>query len=351
MVQSKTINIDTKSDSFDVNGLKTGTINLDKVITKARSIFKNSDKGLGLQLNTGASLASSKDFADYVAWPGSPFHLLTDIVGLPFGKIIQISGRPDSGKSTHAMQFMKLAQDQGCIVVLWDSEGKFGTNRFDHKFDGCSADLAVCTSRMISEGADEVESLVHAIMEAYPDKKVLIVWDSIGGSLPKSEKGKSKRDSKQMAEAAKENGAVVRGFVMLMEEYRNRQTNKDRIGILLINQVYSNIGAPGQVESGGQKVAFHSSLILQMTRTGNLFKVRAGIKRKIGIKTKVRVKKNHLFDGDDTIAEMILNISAGGITVNSSDPAYKLVPENLQDKNTEDLIDVNDDDPWEGNDE
>ncbi len=308
------------------------TKTLDSIVEGARGAFKNKESGLGLQIISGDKVNKSNKESDFVVWKDSPWQLCTSLPGVPFGKVVQISGRPDSGKSTHAMQFMKQAQDQGHLVLLWDAEQKFSMRRFENYFGGNAKELLVVTSKMISEGADMVEALVHSAMEKMPDKKILIVWDSVGGSLPKSEKGKSKRDSRQMAEAAKENGQVVRGFVMLMEEYRDREKNEERIGVLLINQVYSNIGAPGQVESGGQKVAYHSSLIVQLTRTADLFKTRDKIKRKVGIRTKMRVKKNHLFDGEDTIAEMLLDITAGGISVSASDPAHKLVTEALQSK-------------------
>lgn len=319
---------------------------LNNIVNDARSIFKNKEKGLGLQIVTGDSISRSSKKSDFVYWEDSPWQLCTSILGVPFGKIVQISGRPDSGKSTHAMQFMALAQQQGHLVVLWDAEQKFSPKRFDKHFGGKSSDLLMVKSKMISEGADMVEAIVHSAMKALPDKKILIVWDSVGGSLPKSEKGKSKRDSRQMAEAAKENGSVARGLVMLMEEYRDKEKNEERIGVLLINQVYANIGAPGQVESGGQKLAFHSSLVTQLTRVADLFKVRDKIKRKVGIRTKMRVKKNHLFDGDDSIAEMLLDITAGGISVSSSDPAYKLVSENLQSKEEFEPA-ADDEDIWE----
>jgi len=329
-------------NSVDINLSNT----IDEIVNDARSIFKNKEKGLGLQIISGSQMNKSAKDSDYVVWKDSPWHLSTSLPGVPFGKVVQISGRPDSGKSTHAMQFMKLAQDQGHLVLLWDAEQKFSVRRFEKHFGGNANDLLVVTSKMISEGADMVEALVHATMSRLPNKKIFIVWDSVGGSLPKSEKGKSKRDSRQMAEAAKESGQVVRGFVMMMEDYRDRETNEEKVGVLLINQVYSNIGAPGQVESGGQKVGYHSSLIVQLTRVTDLFRVRDKVKRKVGIKTKMRIKKNHLFDGDDTIAEISLDITAGGIAVSKSDPAYKLVKEHLQSK--EDFEqETSDEDGWE----
>ncbi|HDY68549.1 MAG TPA: hypothetical protein ENH85_12235, partial [Candidatus Scalindua sp.] len=174
---------------------------LDQIVKGARSSFKKTETGLGLQIISGDNISKPSKDSDFVFWKNSPWELCTSIIGVPFGKVVQISGRPDSGKSTHAMQFMRLAQDQGHLVVLWDAEQKFSTKRFDNHFKGSSKDLLVVTSKMISEGADLVEALVHSARAKLPDKKILIVWDSVGGSLPKSEKGKSKRDSRQMAEA------------------------------------------------------------------------------------------------------------------------------------------------------
>lgn len=321
-------------------------VDLNKVIEKARAIFKNKEKGLGKQLVRGSDIPKPTKNEDFVHWLNSSWELLTSIKGCPFGKIIQIAGKPDSGKSTHAMEFMSRAQKQGHIVILWDAEGKFGSKRFDTYFGGRSEDLLVVTSKMILEGSDMVDSYVHTMKELYPEKKIFIVWDSVGGTLPTAEFTKNKRDSRQMAEASKENAMVCRGFVQLMETYRDKKTSEYTISVLLINQTYANIGAPGQKESGGQKVEYFSSLIIQLTRKADLFRQRDGIKRKIGIKTRARVKKNHLFDGEDTLAEMVLDITAGGVTVNKADPAYKLASVEQQSK--EDFVEEDDSDEHKG---
>jgi len=316
-------------------------IDLDKVINKARDDFKNSEKGLGLQLCTGNNIPRPDSDEDFICWKNSSWELLTSLRGLPYGKICQIAGKSDSGKSTHAMEFMKRAQDQGNQVILWDSEGKFSPTRFDNYFKGNSSELLIVPSKMILIGSDMIDSYVHSIKSIYPDQKILIVWDSVGGTLPTAESSKSKRESRQMAEASKENAIVCRGFVQLMEQYRNEKTGKHSIATLLINQTYANIGAPGQVESGGQKVAFFSSLIIQLTRRADLFRVSKKVKRKIGITTRAMIKKNHLFDGEDTIAEMKLDITAGGVTVNKSDPAYNLV--NSVHRTNKDFVEESDD--------
>jgi RecA/RadA recombinase len=307
-------------------------IDFDKIINRARANFINKDKGLAQQLVSGSNIPRPTKPEEFVYWPDSPWHLMTQVPGLPFGRIVQIAGKPDSGKSTHAMQFMKLAQDQDHVVILWDPENKFSVKRFENFFGGCADDLLVVTNRMISEGCDLIEAYVRAIAAEAPNKKILIVWDSVGGTLPKSEntdvtdkKSTTKRGSRQMAEAAKENGMAVRGFVALMEEFKDRDSNQERIAVLLINQTYSNIGSVGQKESGGQKVEFFSSIIIQMSRVADLTKIRNKVKYKLGITSRAKIRKNHLIDKEDTIAEIRLDITAGGIKVNAKDPAISLV--------------------------
>lgn len=298
---------------------------LDDILKEARASFSGNDKGLGLQITSGADISRPSKDSDFICYKGSHWEQLTGIKGLPFGKVVQIAGRPDSGKSTHAMAFMKSAQDDGVYVILWDAENKFSPARFDNYFHGDSKKLLLVPSKMILIGGDQIEALVNAIMNKKPTAKILIIWDSVGGTLPKNEshdaeddkKGKGFRGSKQMAAAAKENGQVLRGLIRLMEEYKDKQTNEERIAVLLINQSYANIGSPGQKESGGQKVEYFSSLILQLTRKKDLTKTRDKVKRKIGIVTRAKVKKNHLFDGEDSVAEMDLLITAGGIRLAS----------------------------------
>ncbi|HUS88849.1 MAG TPA: hypothetical protein VMW91_05680, partial [Desulfosporosinus sp.] len=186
----------------------------------------------------------------------------------------------------------------------------------------------------------------HEAKKMDPDVKILVVWDSVGGTLAKNEgvhvsdKGKyegSMSDSKQLAAAAKENGQVMRGMVRLVDQYKDNKTNNESIAVLLINQTYSNIGSPGQKNSGGQKVEFFSSIIVQLSRKGDLTFTRDKIKRRKGIVSRAKVSKNHLFDGDDTIAEMELAITAGGISLLSD---YKILEKNKtgwEDNDEEDI--------------
>lgn len=287
-------------------------VDINKVVNAVHSAY-GKNKGLASQISTGSGITRPTKPSEFVVWKDSPWQELTGIMGLPLGKVVQIAGKSNAGKSTHAMQFMKLAQDQGFIVVVWDSEGKFSASRFDNYFKGDSSQLIVCTARFILEGADECEKIIHAIKEQDQDAKILLVWDSVGGSLAKNEEENSLLEGKQMAAAPKDNGAAIRAFVRLMDKYKNREKNEETISVLLINQLYSNIGSVGSTQSGGVKIEYFSSLIVQLTRKKDLTVVKKGVKMKTGIVTRAKVSKNHLFDGEMNVAELDLVITAGGI--------------------------------------
>jgi ABC-type dipeptide/oligopeptide/nickel transport system ATPase subunit len=50
-----------------------------------------------------------------------------------------------------------------------------------------------------------------------------------------------------------------------------------------------------------------------MTRKKDLTRVKGGDKFKYGILSRAKVKKNHLFDGDECISELDVAVSAEGI--------------------------------------
>jgi RecA/RadA recombinase len=309
-------------------------LDLDKIISKVRASY-GKEKSLAEQVSLGSTITKPKDDDEFVLWENSPWSELTNCRGLVMGRIHQVAGRPDSGKSTTAMQCMKLAQDQDCLVILWDTENKWSTARFVQHFKGDPSRLITITSRMILEGAEEIERVIHAAKEQDSSCRILIVWDSVAATLAKNEGESSITDSKQLAVAAKEVGLVMRAFVRLMEKYKNRETNKETICLMAINQTYANIGSVGQKESGGQKLEYFSSIILQLTRKSDLTKIKDGIKRKIGIVSRAKVRKNHLFDGTDSIAELDLTVTAGGIELLSKQKTKKETTE-ASDWSTED---------------
>lgn len=290
-------------------------IDINKLVKKAQESYNKKEQGLSRQLSTGTGLIRPSEDKDYVVWTnGDHWKTLTHLKGIPFGRIIEISGKPDSGKSTHAMAFMKFAQDQGTLVILWDAEKKFSAKRFDDKIGGCSDNLLIVDTNNILNGAKAVAHFVNSAKEMNPNVKILIVWDSVGASLNSTEdKDDSEDHSQQPGVTAKENAYAIRKFNKLSNKYINRESGEETIATLVINQTYANIGSVGQTEKGGGEIYYLSSVIIQLSRKQDLTRVKGGEKYKYGIVSRAKVKKNHLFDGDECIAEMDLVISADGV--------------------------------------
>jgi RecA/RadA recombinase len=292
-------------------------INLDALVKKAQDSYAKKEAGLSKQLSTGSSLIRPDSDSDYVLWSkGDHWQALTHLKGLPFGRIIQISGKPDSGKSTHAAAFMKFAQDQDVLVILWDAEKKFSPERFNNKIGGNSDNLLLVDTNNIINGAKAVAHFVNAAKEMSPNVKILIVWDSVGACVNSTEDKEDSEDfSQQPGVTAKEIAYAVRKFNKLSNKYINRETGEETISTLIINQTYARIGigVSGQVEKGGSELYYLSSVIVQLSRKQDLSRVRQGEKYKYGIVTRAKMLKNHLFSGDECIAEMDLVVSADGI--------------------------------------
>jgi RecA/RadA recombinase len=309
----KTVNLESVSESTP-RKMSKSKIDISDLVAKAQGRFDKKKSNIAARMRRGDEIILSQNPEDYI---GSPeidkfWKPLTGILGIPYGRIVQIAGKPDSGKSTAAMLCMKAAQEQGTTVILWDSEGKFDSTRYRERMGGDPSEIPVAPSRNILEGVQQVVAYVKALKEMEPDQKILIVWDSVGASINSAEDEENDDYSKQPGVTAKEVSWGIRRFNQLIEKFRDANGNYT-IAILCINQVYANIGSVGFKQKGGSEIEYLSSLILEMSRKATLTKTRNKQKIKYGITTVARVKKNHLFGGDDCVAELDLVVSAGGI--------------------------------------
>lgn len=306
--------IDMVKNNKSIDDNMVAGLDINKLVKKAQESYDKKETGLAKQLSTGKTILRPSEDKDFVLWTkGDHWHTLTHLRGIPFGKIVQISGKPDSGKSTHAMNFMKFAQDQNVLVILWDSEKKFSPNRFDTKMGGQSDKLVVVNTNNLLEGSEAVAKFVHAAKELKPTVKILIVWDSVGASLNSTEDNEEEKFSNQPGVSARQTSYAIKKFNKLINKYMDKTTGEETVAVLAINQTYASINSVGQVEKGGGELYYLSSVIIQLSRKQDLNRTKQGEKYKYGIVSRAKVRKNHLFDGDECIAEMDLVISAEGV--------------------------------------
>lgn len=283
------------------------------IASEVQKLYKKDEKSQDM-ITTGDTIRQEYTSKDGVPVPeGHPLSELVSLPCVPYNKIIQISGPPDSGKSTSSGQLMAAAQKSGHLVILWDSEDKFDAHRFDTQFGGVSADLLIVKTNEILQGGEKVRKLVLAAKSKYPDAKILLVWDSVGGSQARgaAERELDSEKHGQPGQDAKENGAVMKMMVGLINKFN------DSIAVILINQVYAKIGfmQVGDAESGGKKIEFHSSLIIRLKRIKTLTKQVKGRKVKYGILTRATVAKNHLSQSETSLHQLDFEITASGAKV------------------------------------
>lgn len=284
-----------------------------KIVADVQKLYAKDAKSKDM-ITTGDTVRQDYTEADGIPVPaGNPLRELLGLPCVPFNKIVQISGPPDSGKSTSSGQLMAAAQKAGYAVILWDAEQKFDAQRFDKQFGGSAEDILLVNTNEILQGGEKVRKLAVAIKESYPEAKILIVWDSVGGSQARgaAERELDSEKHGQPGQDAKENGAVMKMVVGLINKY------SDSIAMVLINQVYAKIGfmQHGDAESGGKKIEFHSSAIIRLKRIKVLTKTVKHQKVKYGILTRATVAKNHLSQGATSLHQLDFEITAAGASI------------------------------------
>ena len=261
--------------------------------------------GLGSDLET-----LSNDPGDYVVLPDW-FKNGSGLMGLPFGKWIQISGRPDSGKTSLAMEAIRAAQLQGHGVIYIETEGKTGPDRLEAL--GIDPSGVITIMSAITEEIYECASkATDAFFAAYPDKKLLIIIDSYGNTS-------SMRDANL---DLTKNVAQVGGHAKInrlgIGIFKAKQISNP-IAMLVINYSYGNIGSVGETNAGGRALEYACLLVIQATRMRNNYKTVKGVQVMNGVRVKWKFSKNQTFaikeDGKtlQLLKELVLDINKKGI--------------------------------------
>ncbi len=281
-----------------------------EVVKRAQALY-GKDKVGAAMLATGGVLRRPTKPEEFVLAPeGHPWQQLTGLLGIPYDSIVQFAGAYDSGKSTGAGEFMASAQQQGVYVILGDSEKKFDKNRYDTRLKGNSAELLVVQSTMIRKLAGGMLKYVKTIKEADPAAKIFLVHDSIGGSVSRARAERDIDDEKsnQPGSEAVENSDYMKHIVATMDKYPGT------IAMLLVNQMTDKIGfgQKGQSRSGGHKISFHSSMILEFKKIKTVTKTVKGVEVKTGIISSVKIDKNHLSQTENSVNKMNIAVTANG---------------------------------------
>jgi len=277
-------------------------LDVNDIVNKIRASFKN--EKLGYKIGTGSNLKvlEEKDFIKLPNWWREP----TQTFGIPFGRMTIIAGQPDSGKTSLAIQAIKAAVEQGCIVIYTETEGK--TTEKDFLAWGVDPNQIIVVSSVIAEEAFELTFKAwEAAKDEYPETPLLVVFDSLGNVISQRDSDIDLTEqSSQPGGKGKINRIGLNKMIAKMSE--------DNAAVLLITYTYDLMGSPGKKNAGGDAMNFFSILTYQTARKKWLEKTVKGEKQRIGAEVIFKLYKNHINKENPGKKEIYFQITKEGMS-------------------------------------
>lgn len=286
-------------------------VNYDEILDLMKERAVERDKKANTDIyGLGTNMWMPEKEEDFVVGP-EWWQTMSGVLGIPYGFIVQIAGTTDSGKTSAVIEFARKAQEQDVIVVWIDSERKTTKKRLTQ----WGVDPKKVILSQINTLEDMYESLdvtLEVLERKYPEKKILVIVDSLGNTPSETEREISIRESVQMGRRANVNN---RGFSRIIPSLGKK------IAVLVINQTYDNMGSPGKQNKGGKNKDFFSVIIFQTTRIGWIEGQVKGQKVRKGAKVKWNVYKHHLIDNEKFQGKVYeLDITGKGISLKGEAP-------------------------------
>ena len=218
----------------------------------------------------------SAGFHDPVDWISTGNHTLNYLIsgdfnkGVPLGKVSVFAGESGSGKSFICSgNLVRNAQEQGCQVVLFDSENALDEDWLKAlNVDTDPSKLLKISVSMIDDVAKAISEFMKDYKSNYGDleyeemPKLLFVVDSLGMLLTPTdvaqfEKGDMKGD---MGRKPKALASLVRNTVNQIAPFP--------IGIVATNHTYASqdMFDPDDKISGGQGFIYASSIVVAIKK-------------------------------------------------------------------------------------
>jgi recombination protein RecA len=204
--------------------------------------------------------------------------------GLPVGRITEITGLEQSGKSLLSAHLLAETQRKGGVAVLIDTETAVSREFLEA--------IGVDISKLLYVSVDTVEGIFEAcetiieqVRKGDKDRLVTIVVDSVAAA-----------SSKKEMEADYDKDGYATDKAIIISKAMRKITNmigRQSIALVFTNQLRQKMNAmfgDPWTTSGGKALAFHASVRLRLKNMGQL---KAG-DRIVGIKVRTQVIKNRM---------------------------------------------------------
>ena len=205
--------------------------------------------------------------------------------GLPVGRIAEITGLEQSGKSLLSAHLLAETQKKGGVAVLIDTET--AVNREFLEAIGVDISKLLYVSVDTVEGIFEAcETIIEKIRTSDKNRLVTIVVDSVAAASTKKE-----------LEADYDKDGYATDKAIIISKAMRKITNmigRQNICLVFTNQLRQKMNAMAFSDpwttSGGKALAFHASVRFRLKSMGQL---KIGDKI-VGIKVRAQVIKNRL---------------------------------------------------------
>jgi len=209
--------------------------------------------------------------------------------GFPVGRISEVTGLEQSGKSLLAAHALASTQKMGGLAILIDTEAAISKEYMSAI--GIDIDkLLYLPLETMEDIFEAIETIITKVRQKQKDKIVTIVVDSVMGA-----------STKQELEAGFDKDGYATSKSIIISKGMRKLTNlisRQHICLIFTNQLRVKMNVIGFADpyttSGGKALAFHSSVRLRLKSLGQIKSKVKGIEITVGGKTECIVQKNRM---------------------------------------------------------
>ena len=179
--------------------------------------------------------------------------------GFPVGRVCEITGLEQSGKSLLAAHALLNTQKKGGLAVYIDTENAISTE-FLSAIGLNLKEMLYIPLETIEDIFETVEVIVDKVRSSDKNRLVTIVVDSIAGASTKTE---------MAADFDKDGYATAKALIM--SKAMRKITNligRERICLIFTNQLRQKLNAPAFSDPwttpGGKSIPFHASVRIRL---------------------------------------------------------------------------------------
>ena len=207
--------------------------------------------------------------------------------GFPVGRVCEITGLEQSGKSLLAAHTLLNTQKRGGLAVYIDTENALSTE-FLSAIGLNLKEMLYIPLETVEDIFETVETIVEKVRSSDKNRLVTIVVDSIAGASTKTE---------MAADFDKDGYATAKALII--SKAMRKITNligRERICLIFTNQLRQKLNAPAFSDPwttpGGKGIPFHASVRIRLSSIGAIKAKVNGQDTIVGSRVKAKLVKN-----------------------------------------------------------